>query len=441
MTDSQTTLDHPPTRGFFRSLGPAFIIACVVLGPGSILTSSKVGCQFQCQLVWVLVGAGLLMVGAVATAARLGVTLQDTVCTELARRLGRPWAALAGISVFLIAACFQFGNNLGVLAAVEPFATLTPSRRTWILLALNLMLIASLYGLKRLYVPLERLMMILVGLMLIGFAANLCLARPSLFATLRGFLPSIPADAAGGFLPHIEQMADGRGSRLVDPWLAVQGLVATTFSIAGAFYQAYLVREKGWTSANLKQGRIDSWAGITVLVGVSLMIMMTSAAVLAGNVEPAELRSVADVARQLEPLFGSTATILFCVGIFAGAFSSFLVNSIVGGTMLADGLGLDARLDSRWTKLFSVVVLLLGMSIALATSAEARVPLIIFAQAVTVLGGPVLAISLLYLATLPDRTNGTRTPAWMLLLTTLGCFVVLVLAVRTAWRIYLTITM
>ena len=33
-------------RGLLKSIGPAIIVAAVVLGPGSILTSSKVGATF-----------------------------------------------------------------------------------------------------------------------------------------------------------------------------------------------------------------------------------------------------------------------------------------------------------------------------------------------------------------------------------------------------------
>ena len=436
-------------RGFSRALGPAIIVACVVLGPGSILTSSKVGCQFGYELIWVLVGAGILMVGAVATSARVGVSLEATPCTELANRLGRPVAALAGIAVFLIASCFQFSNNLGVLASIEPL--LEPGSggtgsnlQNYLLVGLNVGLIACLFGFKKLYQPIEKLMMLLVGLMLIGFAANLLMARPSILSFLGGLLPSLPKDTSGNFLPIVEEIASPAAAsavtrRVVDPWIAVQGLIATTFSIAGAFYQAYLVKEKGWTSENLRQGLTDSVAGISVLVGITLMILVTSASVLSGNIAPTDLRSVADVAQQLEPLFGSTAKILFCVGIFAGAISSFLVNSIVGGTLLADGLGLDARMDSRWTKLFTVAVLMIGMVVALTTSSEGRVPLIIFAQACTVLGGPVLAFSLLYLALQRSTTGTTQTPVWMIGITSLGSLVVVALAIRTAWTIFLKI--
>ena len=33
-------------KGLLKSIGPAIIVAAVVLGPGSILTSSKVGASF-----------------------------------------------------------------------------------------------------------------------------------------------------------------------------------------------------------------------------------------------------------------------------------------------------------------------------------------------------------------------------------------------------------
>lgn len=438
------TTDPKPTSFWQRvicGVGPAIIVACVVLGPGSILTSSKVGCQTGYQMAWILVGAGVLMFGSIAAAARVGVTLEHSPCTELAQRLGRPLALVAGVSVFLIASCFQFSNNLGVLASVEPLFDLPAKARGVILVALNVALALCLFGLQRLYARIERLMMALMGLMLIGFAANLILARPSLILLLQGLIPSMPDELQGSFLPRVDNAAGDAAPRLVDPWIAVQGLIATSFSIAGAFYQAYLVREKGWTRNDLGRGLTDSLVGTSVLIGITLVIMATSAAVLYGKTAPEQLNSAGDVARQLEPLFGSAAKWLFCLGIFAGATSSFLVNSMVGGTLLADGLGKDAAIDSIWTKLFTVLVLAIGMVVALATTSEGRVPLIIFAQAATVLGGPILAASLLYLATRRVESGARVAPGWMIGIAGLGGLVVIAFAFRTLVRIYLTLTL
>jgi len=96
---------------FFLALGPAIIVASVVLGPGSILSNSKVGAAYGFSMVWVLLLAAGLMTSMVALGARLGVVLKGTMCDELAARSGRLSAVLVGLTIFLICAGFQFGNQ------------------------------------------------------------------------------------------------------------------------------------------------------------------------------------------------------------------------------------------------------------------------------------------------------------------------------------------
>ena len=445
---SQSSTTPSPKQGFLRSLGPAIIIASVVLGPGSILTSSKVGCQYGYDMLWVMAFAGLLMFAMTALAARLGVALDRTPCAELAARGGRSFAAFIGITVFSIVTCFQSSNNIAVLSAIEPLFEQSAdtvseaaegndaSNRIFpsiALLIFNGFIISVLYGFKQLYRPVEQIMKFLVMLMIVAFAANLLVAKPSLLAALSGLVPKLPSGAAGGLLPTVVQ------SKVVDPLWAIQALIATTFSAAAAFYQAYLVREKGWSVGNLRQGLTDSLFGIAVLTGISAMIMLTSASVLHGIVSPEELKTAADVALQIEPLFGRWATVLFSAGIFAAALSSFLMNAMIGGTMLSDGLGLGSSMDQRWPKRFTVAALLIGMLVAMAATSGgmSRVGLIIFAQALTVLGGPILVLSMLFLANLPAVKDKVRIPIWMLVIAGVGCLVTLGLALRTAWRIYL----
>ncbi|TDJ72525.1 MAG: hypothetical protein E2O39_06480 [Planctomycetota bacterium] len=157
-----------------------------------------------------------------------------------------------------------------------------------------------------------------------------------------GFLPRLPDSLAGALLPS------RIGGEVVDPLQSVQGLIATTFSVAGAFYAAYLVRQKGWSRADLHRGHVDSVVGIGVLAVLTMTIMITAAAVLHGRVDPTELGSATQVAAQLEPLFGEWAGVLFCTGLLAAGLSSFLVNVMIGGTVLSDGLGLGGDMDQRW---------------------------------------------------------------------------------------------
>jgi len=428
MPDSaETNAPAAGSRGLLRSVGPAIIVASVVLGPGSIFTASKVGAQFGYTMAWVPVAAAILMLGAVATAARLGVVLRGTLCQELAARLGRSAAVFVGLVIFVIVATFQYSNNTAVIAACEPLlelAGLAQPREESVLkttisivalVLLNGLILLVLFGFRRLYPPLEKTMMALVLIMLVGFLGNLLLVQPSLEDIVAGLVPRWPSGDTAA-------------------WLSLLGLTGTTFSVAGAFYQSYLVREKGWDEHHLRQGLIDSTLGIAILGGITLVVMTTSAAVLLGGAK--ELNDAADVARQLEPLFGPAAVVLFSLGLFAAAFSSFLVNAMVGGTLLSDGLGLGARIDALWPKLLTALALLVGMGIAIRVtiSDEPPVAMIILAQSLTVLGMPVLAFSLLYLATARDVRS--RMPVWLIVLVALGCLASLALAAKTTVEIW-----
>ncbi|MEX2381285.1 MAG: Nramp family divalent metal transporter [Opitutales bacterium] len=430
---SKETLPTKSKRGFLRNIGPALIVASVVVGPGSILTSSQVGADFGYTMIWVLALSCLLMLGMTALSARLGGSLEGSLCDEIRARSGKTLAILAGLCVFLVTTCFQFSNNLGVLAGLEPIANMGSGARVAIIVFVNGMIIAALFGFRSLYQPIERVMMVLIGLMIFGFAGNLLLASPSFLSVIQGLWPTLPEGAVGELLPH--RTAEG----LSDAFFPVQALIGTTFSIAGAFYVSYLVRKKGWTASDWKKGFTDSAIGIVVLGAISLMIMVTAASVLHDKVAGAELSGAADVALQLEPLFGSWAVVLFCLGLFAGAFSSFLVNALIGGTLLSDGLGLGSDMDGRWPKVFTVLGLLVGMGVAVTTESLGIRPLklIIFAQSMTVLGNPVLAGILFWLAVRPRADGSASAPLWMKIAAGGGFVLVLFLALRTGIRLYL----
>ncbi len=268
-----------------RVIGPAFITASVVLGPGSILTNSQVGADFRYEMVWALVLGAAFMVTFTALSMRVGLWGEATPCELVARGAGRWLAILIGVSVFLITACFQFGNNLGVQAAIVHYLP----GNYWVV-GVNALIICFLFGFRDLYRQVERLMLAMVVLMIVGFGANLWLAEPSVVDVLRGLWPSLPAEAGATIFPY--RAEDGQ---IVDRLLPVVGMVGTTFSVAGAFYQAYLVRQKGWTSKHYGRAITDTAAGISVLALISLMIMVTSAAVLHGR----QLQQVGEVALYL----------------------------------------------------------------------------------------------------------------------------------------------
>ena len=402
---------------FLKSIGPALIVAAVVLGPGSILTSSKVGASFGLLGLPVVIGAAILMIGMVALSARLGAVYQNSLCDELASRLGRPVTVLVGLVLFALVALFQSSNNIALIGGLEPMISPEPLSvvlRILILVVFNLLILVCLYKMRDLYRFVEVLMKILIGLMSLAFLINFLFAM---------FSPR-----------EFEPVASGDSQDLL-PLLA---MIGTTFSVAGAFYQAYLVKEKGWGLSEVRQGVIDSVVSISVLGILTALILLTAWRVFYGDPHPVTLASVGDIARQLEPLFGAWAKIIFSAGILAGALSSFLVNALIGGTVMSDALGKGAKLTDRWPVHLTAVALLVGMLVSVMSLSKegSTVLLITFAQALTVLGIPALAAALIYLGTRKELMGERKVPYAILTVAIIGFFVSLVVAGLTANRVY-----
>jgi manganese transport protein len=417
--DSDTSAEYQdaPRRSLLKSIGPAIIVAAVVLGPGSILTSSKVGSSFGLIGFPVIVVSAILMIAMVALSARLGAVYENSLCDELASRLGRPVAVFVGLTLFTLVAFFQSSNNIALIGGVEPLLgdeELSFDARAGTLVIANLLIIACLYLVRNLYGSIEGFMKLLLGMMTVAFLVNFAvvMSKPQSF---RPVAPSEPPD-----------------------WIPLLGMIGTTFSVGGAFYQAYLVKEKGWGLADVRAGVVDSIVSISMLGIVTAIVLLTSWRVFYGNPEHVTLVSVGDVARQLEPSFGVSAKYIFCLGILAGALSSFLVNALIGGTVMSDSIGKGSRLQDKWPVHLTVVALLVGMFVAIAAlqNKDSVVPLITLAQACTVIGLPALAAALIYLGTRPELTGPREVPKPILVLAMIGFCVSCVLMFMLAQKVY-----
>ena len=355
-------------RKIFRSFGPGFIIASVVLGPGSITVASRVGSEYGNAFLWVIILAAIFMITYTSMSARFGAVSSDSILQTIAKQYGRWFAIAIGISAFLSTSSFQFGNTLGVGIGMEGVTGI--DERVWPLIFTPLGIILIFWA-KNLYKVLENLMKVMVMIMILAFFINLFLTRPEVESVARGLIPA-------------------KFSR--DSLDVVAAMMATSFSLAAALYQSYLAQDKGWKKKNLKSGLRDSYTGILILALISATVLITSATAL--HPQGIKVNSAADMALQMEALFGSSAKVIFSVGLCAAAFSSMMVNSVIGGGLLADGLGLGRSMNDRSTKIFIVAILLIGMLVALLFRGNAIYALIM-AQASSILAVPLIAVGLL----------------------------------------------
>lgn len=404
-------MNSTTTDPWYKRIGPGLITACVVIGPGSIVTSSKVGANDGYAMLWVVAVSMAFMMVYMTLGAKLGAVADAAPCDVIRRKAGRPLAIAVGLGVFFIAAAFQSGNNIGVAAVFEAFIDSKPTVAVLVVLFNGLSLAFLCF--KNMYKMLERVMMMLVALMLISFAINLFALKPDLSKIAMGFIPSL-----------------GKSRET----LPVLGLVGTTFISAAAFYQAYLVRQKGWKREDLKSGLLDARVGSVIMFLITLMLMSTAAAGLAGR-SAKELGNPVDIATALETTFGSSAKVIFCLGLFSAAYSSFLVNSMIGGFLASDGLGLGTQPTDKSPRIFTAAALLIGMVVGLAVLLFDfdRTPTIIAAQAVTVVVAPLIAGVLLWLTSSRDvmgeHANGPVTKV----IAGVGLVILIAMAGKTAF--------
>ena len=403
--------NSPSNTKWWTRIGPALITACVVIGPGSIITSSKIGANEQFALLWVVVLSVGFMLLFMTLGAKLGVVADSTPCDLLRRKAGSWLSVLVGLSVFFIATAFQAGNNMAVGAVFGAYVD-SQTLEISLIVVFNVLAIAFLFF-KNMYRILERLMMTLVGLMLICFAVNLLLLEPD------------PVKMAGGLIPSLGRTGDT---------VTVLGLVGTTFVVAAAFYQAYLVRQKGWTTADIKSGLLDARVG-AVVMGVLTIILMSTAGAGLYTGDDVSLSNPIDVANSLTPAFGTAGRFVFCLGLFSAAYSSFLVNSMVGGFMASDGLGWGIRPTDWGPRLLTTLTLLTGMSVGIATIRLGfdSTPAIILAQALTVIASPLLAAVLIWLTDSEEVMGVHANKLPVKVLSRAGLVMLLVLACKTAF--------
>ncbi|MEX1063702.1 MAG: Nramp family divalent metal transporter [Balneolaceae bacterium] len=399
---------RPATTGKWTSyLGPGFITAALVFGPGSLTVTSSLGASYGYSFLWIILIATFFMMTFTGMAIRIGLATDQSLLATIRNKWGKQVSVVIGVGIFLVAASFQAGNAVGAgLAFSELSGThITP----WIILFTLISI--SLLFFKSFYKILEKLMLLLVSIMLISFIGTLVIIQPSLQGIAGGLVPTFPP-----------------GSVL----LAI-ALVASSFSIVGAFYQSYLVQEKKWGKGQLKEAKAEGFSGIAVLGCIGAVILMCAAVVL----HPLDITitSAADMGIAIEPLFGGFATTLFMVGLFGASFSSLIGNATIGGTLLGDALGYGSRLSELSTRMFIMGVMIAGAAVAV-WFGGIPIDLIVFAQGVTIFIVPFIGIILYMTANSGDILGELKNGFWSKFFGLLGLLVLFGLAFRNAYLIF-----
>lgn len=403
-SESDTT-----SGSWFSKMGPGFITAALVFGPGSLTVASSLGANFGYAHLWVILIATLFMMLFTEMSIRIGLATDQSLLNVIRAKWGNAVAVTIGIGIFLVVASFQAGNAVGAgLAFSELFDTsITPWIVVFTLVSISLLWFKSFYKI------LEKLMLGLVLVMLFSFLGTLIIIQPPIGQVVRGLIPSLPS-----------------GSLL----LAI-AMIASSFSIVGAFYQSYLVQEKKWRRSQIGDARSEGLTAIGILGSIGLIILICAGAVL--HAQDIRIESAADMGIAIEPLFGTFATTLFMIGLFGASFSSLIGNATIGGSLLSDAFGQGGRLESRVTRLLILFVMVTGAGVAIRFGGI-PLDLIVFAQGVTIFIVPFIGIILFLTANSQDILGDFVNKPWQKVLGYLGLAILFVLAGRNAWALFMS---
>ncbi len=354
----------------FTEIGPGALVAAAFVGPGTVTVCTLAGAGFGYTLLWALVFATVATIVFQEMAGRLGAAARSGLGQALRRSLaGSAWRwplyALILVALYVGNAAYEAGNLSGAALGAEAVLGNGVSFEAAVVAITLLAAVALLRGSYR---QLERLLIGLVVLMAIAFVGTFAVTRPDFSAMLGGLL--VPRIPDGGLV-------------------MVLALIGTTVVPYNLFLHASAAKARWAGSGDLAAVRTDTVLSVGVGGLVSIFIVATASASLFA--QGLAVSNAAEMAVQLEPLFGPVAKYLLGTGLLAAGFSSALT------APLATAFAVTELAGSSGPRVFrSIALSVLSIGCVFALSGVQPITIILSAQFANGLLLPVVAAFLLY---------------------------------------------
>lgn len=292
-------------REYLRAIGPAIVIAAVVVGPGTVTTASTMGANYGYSLLWVIVFSALAAFFYQLPAINLTLNRGVTILEAIRIRFGKKLAVIMFVAMYFCACISQAANFVGAAMALNYFVPAI-SLTAWCVItvvAALIMVLCTNYG------WLENFTKLLIILMVSAFVF-----------TMIGSRPSVSEIASQGFSFQVPEAN----------FYLVLAMLSTTMVYDIPITLSALHKEK-YLNSNSPESKLSPvqkkmFAKTDLVVGTIVTAILTSTILIcsACNLHPLGIKvtSAADMAAQLTPILGKYAGILFSLGLWGAAFSS-----------------------------------------------------------------------------------------------------------------------
>jgi len=304
----------------FAVLGPGLLAGLSDDDPAGITTYSILGAEEGYRLLWVLVLSTIALIVFHELAARTGIVTGKGLILLVRERHGHR-ASFMAVAALVVA---NVGTICAELAGVAIGADLLTGAGRAVSVPIAVVAVSWLV-LGSNFHRIEHVLLAL-SLVFVSYVAAGILAHPDWRAATRGLVvPEMPAS---------------RDAVLIS--VATLGTTLAPWGIA--FMQSYAV-DKRLTVADLRYERVDVISGALLTGIIGFFVVVACAATL----HPAGIgiEDGGDAARALEPLAGSSASLLFGLGILAAGLLAAAVVPLSTAYSVCEAAGHPAGLDQR----------------------------------------------------------------------------------------------
>ena len=354
-------------------IGPGILITAAFIGPGTLTVCSIAGVRYDLNLLWALLLSVLITGFLQLLVARLSWTSGLGLVAIVQQQTPILWIrnlllALVGVAIFLGNTAYEAGNLSGALMGLDSIFPTAVVSSSWYT-PLCLFVLGSLLGFllwKGHPAWIKSLLLAVVIVMSVSFLVTAVWVRPDWGILFNGlFIPKVPENSL----------------------FTIMALIGTTVVPYNLFLHAALVKDQSsfTTEAQLRKDTLIA-VGLGGLISLCIII---SAAANTGQ----DIQTVVDMGKALEPLYGSAATFLVGVGLFAAGISSALTAPLAAGFVAQEVFGWSSQ--SSRTKAVRLGVFLFGLAALGASFSPTR--LIQLAQIANALLLPFISLFLLYL--------------------------------------------
>ena len=373
-----------PPRGVWKwllILGPGLIATSAGNDAGGIATYSSAGAKFGYDLIWVMVVLTLSFAIVQEMCTRLGAATGRGLLDLIREQFGIGWTLFSVAIIIIANGGVTISEFVGIGAASE---LLGVSQYISVPIAAAALWYLVIFGS---YARVEKIFLLMT---LVFFAYPIA-------AILGG--PDWGAVAKGAVVPTIKFEKEYI--------FILVGLLGTTITPYIQIFQQSSTVERGAARKHYGMERYDAYAGsvFSNLMSISMIIATAATLYVAGQ---HEIGSAADAAKALEPVAGSSASVLFAVGLLGASLlaggvlplaTSYAVSEAFG---IPKGVNLDYRRGKTFFGLFTAFIVI-GAVVALIPG----IPIFPLLVGIQVLNGVLLPVILVFILILINREKLT----------------------------------